>query len=92
VHFDSFWTAYPKKKNKGHAENTWKKLKTNGELFEKIMDGLSRAIASRDWTKEDGRYIPHPATWLNAKGWEDEYVEVKRKGYLEGWDDDETDV
>ena len=28
---------------------------------------------SKDWLEDDGKYIPHPATWLNAKGWEDEY-------------------
>ncbi len=24
------------------------------------------------WTKDDGTYIPHPATWLNQECWEDE--------------------
>ena len=30
-----------------------------------------RKIAD-DWEKDDGRFIPHPSTWLNAHGWEDE--------------------
>jgi len=27
-----------------------------------------------DWRKDSGQFIPHPATWLNAKGWEDSTV------------------
>ena len=71
--FDEFWRAYPRKRNKGQAERAWVKISPNAELFAKIMDGLARAKASFDWRKEDGRFIPYPATWLNAKGWEDEY-------------------
>jgi hypothetical protein len=44
------------------------------------MEGLERAKRSRDWIKESGQYIPYPATWLNAKGWEDDYEEVRSSG------------
>ena len=27
---------------------------------------------SHDWTKDGGQFIPHAATWLNGKRWEDE--------------------
>ncbi|RNF93802.1 hypothetical protein EFK07_03350 [Pseudomonas putida] len=27
---------------------------------------------SHDWTKDSGQFIPHAATWLNGKRWEDE--------------------
>jgi hypothetical protein len=37
------------------------------------------ATRSEDWTKEGGQYIPYPATWLNAKGWEDEYSPMPTK-------------
>jgi len=37
-----------------------------------IIQSLEQAKTSVDWTKEKGKYIPYPATWLNAKGWEDE--------------------
>ena len=36
---------------------------------------IERAKKSDDWLKESGKYIPYPATWLNARGWEDEYKE-----------------
>ena len=33
---------------------------------------IERATTSEDWLKEGGKYIPYPATWLGARGWEDE--------------------
>ena len=36
------------------------------------MKALETAKKSSDWTKDNGQYIPYPATWLRAKGWEDE--------------------
>lgn len=75
MRFDEFWKHYPKKRSKGRAEKAWVKITPDAELFSTIMDGLGRAKKSRDWTKDGGEYIPYPATWLNAKGWEDEYDE-----------------
>lgn len=71
--FFLFWKAYPNKKNKKTAETRWDRLNVTPELYKKIMDGLERAKASREWAKDGGEYIPHPASWLNAGGWENEY-------------------
>jgi hypothetical protein len=71
--FDEFWKVYPKKRSKGQAEKTWSKIKPDEQLLTVIIDALKRAKTSVEWTKEGGNFIPHPATWLNAKGWEDEY-------------------
>ena len=68
--FDAFWSEYPKKKSKGQALKAWKKIKAAER--EAIMGGLARAKRSRQWLKDNGEYIPYPATWLNARGWEDE--------------------
>ena len=78
--FDEFWAEYPKKRSKGQAEKTWVKLKPDEQLFEAIMTGLKRAKTSVDWAKNGGQYIPYPSTWLNAKGWEDDYEEVRSSG------------
>ena len=37
--------------------------------------------AARTMEKSNGQYIPHPSTWLNAKGWEDEIDEEKEPYY-----------
>lgn len=71
--FDNFWKIYPKKKSKGRAEKAWIKLNPDEQLQDRITNALERAKKSEDWLKNSGQYIPHPATWLNARGWEDEY-------------------
>jgi len=72
VKFQQFWDAYPKKRSKAAAEKAWAKMDC-GELLDDILAALRLAIESDQWTKEGGRYIPHPANWLSAKGWEDDY-------------------
>lgn len=71
--FETFWQAYPKRKSRGHAEKAFAKLNPSEQLMQAILASLERAKTSEDWTKDRGKYVPHPATWLNAKGWEDEY-------------------
>ena len=68
--FAQFWLAYPRKKNKGNALKSWN-VKANGNI-DQIMAGLERAKLSQDWQKQNGKYIPYPASWLNAEGWLDE--------------------
>lgn len=77
--FAEFWQAYPRKKSKGTAERWWRTHRPNEQLQEAIMAGLERAKTSNDWTKESGKYIPYPTSWLNAKGWEDEYAPPEPK-------------
>ena len=74
--FDLFWREYPKKKGKGAAESAWKKLKPDAKLQLRIMAALKSQKAGKDWLKDAGQFIPHPATWLNQHRWEDE-VDVK---------------
>jgi hypothetical protein len=48
------------------------KLKADDELFASIIAGLERAKESEQWIKDDGKFIPYAATWLNKRRWEDE--------------------
>jgi uncharacterized protein YdaU (DUF1376 family) len=70
--FAEFWTAYPKKVSKAEALKAWGKIPAEDGLTEKIMAALATAKQSRDWTKDDGQFIPHASTWLNQRRWEDE--------------------
>ena len=70
--FTDFWAAYPKKRSKGAAEKAWIKLHPDEQLTGRILAAVKRAKTSDDWQKDGGQFIPHPATWLNRKGWEDE--------------------
>ena len=46
----------------------------NGERppLETLLQSIEAHRKTRDWQKDRGQYIPHPSTWLNAHGWEDE--------------------
>jgi len=70
--FPKFWKLYPNKKGKANAEKAWKKLKVTPGLFSLIAESLTTHCLSADWLKSDGQFIPHPATWLNGRRWEDE--------------------
>lgn len=76
--FDLFWTAYPKKRGKGKAEKVWAALTPDDVLLGTMLGKLDIAKQTPDWTKDSGQFIPHPASWLNAKGWEDEYAPVPK--------------
>ena len=70
--FEAFWTAYPKKVAKEAARKAWAKLKPDETLGKAIIQAVENAKKTTDWKKEKGQYIPHPATYLNGKRWEDE--------------------
>ena len=70
--FSQFWEAYPKKRGKSNAYRSWGKLKISNELFNLIMQKLELFKKSDDWLKDNGQYIPYPATFLNGRRWEDE--------------------
>lgn len=67
--FELFWLNYPKKKSKGTALKAWK---TKKPRIDNVLYALSWQRESIDWTKDGGKYIPYPASYLNAEGWNDE--------------------
>lgn len=70
--FDAFWKAYPKKKAKEAARKAWVKLKPDESLGKEIIQAVMKSAKTKDWLKDNGKYIPYPATYLNGKRWEDE--------------------
>lgn len=78
--FARFWFAYPKKRNKPAAQKAWTKLTPDAELTESLLAALERWKSTADWQRDDGQYIPYPASWLNGRRWEDElHAEPKRE-------------
>lgn len=70
--FASFWEQYPKKVAKPQALKAWKKIKPAGQILADLMAALEKQKASADWLKDGGQFIPHPASWLNGRRWEDQ--------------------
>jgi hypothetical protein len=74
--FSEWWSHYPKKKARGDAERAWQKIHPDQTLCAVMIAKVDEQKASHDWMKDDGQYIPMPATWLNGKRWLDEGVTV----------------
>src|SRR3990167_10204389 len=68
--FEQFWQAYPRKVAKELAR---KKLPIGNELG-KILQALEAQKKSKQW--QDSQFIPHPATWLGQRRWEDELPQI----------------
>lgn len=70
--FARFWQAYPRKAGKGEARKAWGKLRPDEGLVEAILAAVERDRRTDQWQRDDGRFVPYPATWLNQCRWEDE--------------------
>ena len=68
--FVRFWSAYPRKVAKAAAERCWRGINPDSALVAQIMSALEAHKKTPQWV--DPVYVPHPATWLNQKRWEDE--------------------
>jgi hypothetical protein len=67
--FEEWWRAYPRRVKKGAARKAWEKALT--KTTAQVMIDAARQFAV--WNKHtEARWIPHPATWLNAEQWDDE--------------------
>ena len=73
---DAFWKAYPRKVAKQAALKAWNRA-SKKPIIEVILSALEIQKKSEQWTKDDGQFIPHPATWINAGRWDDEVIEKK---------------
>jgi hypothetical protein len=70
--FNEFWQTYPKKAGKKAALAAWKKAKVSADLHAKILSAVALQKTSAQWQKDNGQFIPNPATWLNQGRWDDE--------------------
>lgn len=70
--FLAFYTAYPKRVGKGAAWRAWKRIKPTKALQGKMIEAVQAQRNWPQWQRENGKYIPNPATWLNEGRWDDE--------------------
>ena len=80
--FRAWYALYPRKRAPGDAWRAWKATKDRPEL-PAMLAALAWQRACPDWTKEAGKWIPYPATYLRGRRWEDEPPAVRagRLGY-----------
>lgn len=71
--FTEFWNAYPRKVAKQNALKAWGKTGADDSqsLTDTILADVKRRVDG-EWKGKEVQYIPHPATYLNQRRWEDE--------------------
>ena len=72
--FDTFWRAYPRRVAKGHARTAFDKA-----IRKTTLETMLQAIAAYVRFKPERIDFKHPATWLNAESWDDEWASVPRE-------------
>lgn len=72
--FDLFWEKYPNQIGCSDANAAWESLRSSGVAPAQIMVGLDRWLSSAEWGKENGRFIPRPAKWLEENRWKENPV------------------
>ena len=77
--FDRFWAAYPRKVGKPKAQTAFARLRVTERELDRMIAAIECQSKIYRWGKENWKFIPHPATWLNQRRWEDEIVGADAK-------------
>lgn len=83
--FEAFYAAYPKKKKRPDAEKAFAKVDVPIDV---LLAAIKAQADSPDWKKENGRYVPYPASWLNGRCWEDS----QEVGEVKTWSDTRSGI
>ena len=86
--FETFYKCYPRKVAKKKVVVAWNKLST--EEQEKCIEVIGKHVALWKSEGRDMKYIPYPASWLNAGSFDDELPEPKVNG--KAWHETSTGI
>lgn len=67
--FETFWEAYPKKADRGHAFKAFKAIRKRGVPLEALIAGAERY---RDDPNRDPQFTKNAQGWLGGECWNDE--------------------
>ena len=89
VPFSEFYSLYPKKQARADAEKAWnvafkESVLTKTIWEEKVRPALLAQSESEQWLKENGQFIPYPATWIRRRRWEDQ---IETKTEVPNWNE-----
>ena len=84
VRFDGFWLFYrqhvPPDRNAGNRQKAiraWDKLAPDDALASIMAAALAKQVKTEAW--KSGIGVPHASTWLNNRGWEDDWGAVAQE-------------
>lgn len=79
--FERFYAAYPKKVDRATAERAWAKIDPQPDeaMTDRIVAAVEKAKRLDDRFRER-QFTPNPASWLNAKGYLNDYTQEGQYG------------
>lgn len=69
--FSCFWEVYPKKVKKKDAFKAFKAIDDIEKILPDIINDVEIKKQTYDWRKQNGQYIPYPASYLREERWND---------------------
>jgi len=79
--FELWWKEYPIKVGKKAALKAWQNAKDKPTVNDMIVQ-LKKQCNQEQWKKENGRFIPNPAKYINEGRWDDEIETISDKSKL----------
>ena len=76
LEFEQAWLIYPRKDGKRKAFEAWQKAIKRNMPIADMPAHIENRMYEPDWRREEGRFVPHMATWLNGDGWLDEGAKI----------------
>lgn len=76
-HFGVFWDTFPRRVGKRKAEAAFIKACGRADV-EDILAGARRL--ANDPNLPEKQFVPHPTTWLNRDGWDDDPLPARNTG------------
>ena len=85
--FEKFWKEYPRHDAKQDAFRAFNKA-IKDTTPDNLLKSVRKFKDTEAWQRDDGKYIPYAASWLNGRRWEDdipeeEPVEDRQAPYVE---------
>ena len=74
--FDEWWQTVPKKAGKKKARAIYKRVIRREEATPEQLLTAMRALGEHMRATGQVAFVPHPSTWLNRGGWEEDPVQV----------------
>lgn len=70
--FAEFYAAYPRKVGRVEALKNFAAINPDENTLKVMLTAISAQALAQRCAAGDWRYVPHPATWLSKRRWEDE--------------------
>lgn len=86
--FRAFYEVYPVKKAPHDAWKAWVQMESFRPNDDQICAAVNRQLQGQEWKRDNGKWIPYPASWLRAGRWADEVV-IDKPSQQKKYDGDE---